>query len=372
MGRPLSVAIDVSAIPREPRGAGRYVVELVRHLDRGTPTRLRLLARRDDAPRWTSIAPQAEVEPIVPVSRAARLVWEQTSAARRVNAWPVDAYHGPHYTMPAGVRVPRLVTVHDLTFFDHPEWHERRKVAFFRRAIRLAAERADQIICVSHATQRRLEELLRPVVPVCVIPHGIDHSRFTADPQASDAALRAEVGAVGRYLLFVGTMEPRKNVAGLVAAFDRLAEEGLRLVLAGGRGWDEGELEKAIERSPNRERIIRTGYVPDDTVPALLRGAAAVVYPAFVEGFGLPVLEALACGAPVVTTEGSVMDELADGVAITATAGDITSLVAAIEAALAGAGERREAGLDVARRYTWDAAAAAHVEAYERVRRDPL
>jgi glycosyltransferase involved in cell wall biosynthesis len=370
------VGVDVSAIPAEPRGAGRYVIELVRALARRGAVELRLEARRDDAARWNAVAPGVEVAAVVPPSTVRRLAWEQVAAPRFVDGWGIDVLHAPHYTMPEIARVPKVVTVHDLTFFDHPHLHEKVKVSFFTRAIKVAAQRADAIVCVSAATARRLGELLNPTVPVHVVPHGIDHAAFRPEPAPDDGTHLAALGVRRPYVVFVGTIEPRKDVATLVAAFDRLVgdarhrDSGLSLVLAGGEGWKSERVGEALASSPNASRILRTGYVDDAAVPALLRGASAVAYPAIDEGFGLPVLEALACGAPVVTTAGSVMDELAEGVAYTAPPSEADALAAAIDAALtAQDGARRDRGLAVAARYTWEATAAAHEEVYRGVAR---
>ncbi|HEX4979160.1 MAG TPA: glycosyltransferase family 1 protein [Acidimicrobiales bacterium] len=365
-----SVGIDVSAIPDEPRGAGRYVVELVRALARRGRVELKLEARRGDADRWAALGPSAAVHPVVPESRARRLAWEQLAAPRFVDGWGVDVFHGPHYTMPEVARLPKVVTVHDLTFFDHPEWHERVKVSFFTRAIKVAAKRADAIVCVSEPTARRLGELLSPRARVVVVPHGVDHDAFGPGDPGDDADARRALGVSGRYLAFVGTIEPRKNLLGLLRAFESLAAivDDVSLVIAGGRGWGSGDFERALAVSPHRDRIVRTGYVPDASVPALLRGAEAVVYPAFAEGFGLPALEALACGTTVVTTAGSVMDEIAAGAAVTVPAGDVAALAEALAGVLHAPDESRvERGLAVARRHTWDASAAAHEALYAEV-----
>jgi glycosyltransferase involved in cell wall biosynthesis len=368
------VGVDVSAVPADPRGAGRYVIELVRALGARANVELRLEARRDDEHRWYGVAPGAAVVAVVPPSRLARLAWEQVAAPRFVDRWGVDVLHAPHYTMPEIAKVPTVVTVHDLTFFDHPHLHEKVKVSFFKRAITVASKRADAIVCVSEPTARRLHALLSPSVPVHVVPHGIDHETFRPDAAAAggddDGERLAELGVRPPYLAFVGTLEPRKDVATLVAAFDRLAADPrhaeLTLVVAGGTGWKNEGFEAAVAASPHKERIVRTGYVDDAAVAALLRGAAAFVYPAIDEGFGLPVLEALACGTPTVTTTGSVMDALAEGAAFTAPVSDAGALADVIGAALSGGhdGVRRQHGLEVAARYTWDATAAAHEAVY--------
>jgi glycosyltransferase involved in cell wall biosynthesis len=175
------------------------------------------------------------------------------------------------------------------------------------------------------------------------------------------------------YVLNVGTLEPRKNQPALVAAFSRLAKSDpdLRLVLAGGSGWKGDELDRAIALSGAEERIVRLGYVHDVDVPALLRAASAVAYPSFEEGFGLPALEALACGAPLVTTTGSAMAEVTGDAALLVGANDVASLADALAALIAGGRDveaRKAAGIERAGAFTWETSASAHVEAYELAR----
>jgi glycosyltransferase involved in cell wall biosynthesis len=284
----------------------------------------------------------------------------------------VDAHHAPHYTMPERCRTPVVVTVHDLTFFDHPEWHERSKVLVFRRAIRVAARRAEVLVCVSAATAARLAELLRPRGTVVVVPHGVDTERFRppapADDQADESVLR-RAGVRRPYVLFVGTQEPRKAIPDLVAAFDHVASshKELSLVLAGGRGWGAAAVDAAVSRALNAERVVRTGYLDDDSVAVLMRRAEVVAYPALEEGFGLPALEALACATPLVTTSGSAMAEMAGDAALLVGAGDTSALAEAIEEAVRrgpAVMTRVAAGLAVAASHTWEASARGHLDAY--------
>ena len=365
----LSVSFDVSAIPDPPRGAGRYVTELVRALDRTGDARLFLLARRGDGTRWQALAPHAEVLDVVPPVRPLRLIWEQLALPRRLRQLPVTVHHGPHYTMPARAPLPVVVTIHDCTYFDHPEWHERSKVIVFRRAMRVAARRAADLICVSGATSAEFERFCAPTAPVSVIPHGVDHDRFRPDEPApgADAAALDRCGIRPPFVAFVGTVEPRKDVPTLVAAYDRVAGDhpDLGLVLAGGAGWGAAaqQVDHAIAASPYRSRIRRTGFLPDDALPALLRGAAAVAYPSLAEGFGLPALEAMACGAPLITTAGSAMAEVAGDVAHLVPPGDPSGLAVALAEVLAARPDPGP-GLQRALAYTWEACADAHLRVY--------
>lgn len=372
----LRVSLDVSAVPADPVGAGRYTIELVRALSQRSDVELVLWARRHDAERWRqldadSVTPAPAIRSEAPDSRAGRLMWEQVRLGGLLNATGARLHHGPHYTMPARPAVPVVVTVHDLTFFDHPEWHERSKAVFFRRAIRRAAKRAQAVVCVSERTAGLFYERVAVRSKVFVVPHGVDHSRFQpaeSEPGTDDEILRA-LGVHRPYLLFLGTLEPRKAVPDLVRAFAALAGEhpDLTLVLAGGQGWGTEAVVQTVAQCAVTERVLRTGYVPEPAVPALLRQAAAVAYPAREEGFGLPALEALACGTPLVTTAGTAMADLSGGAGLLVDPGRSDELADALREVLAGGAEverRKRLGLSVAASYTWERSAAGHFDAY--------
>ncbi|HVB91673.1 MAG TPA: glycosyltransferase family 1 protein [Acidimicrobiales bacterium] len=369
----LSLSLDVSAVPARPGGAGYYTIALARGLLGRDDVELNLIARQDDQARWKDLAgDRAAVCGVVPNARPARLAFEQVSLPRLLGSLGVEVHHAPHYTMPVRARVPCAVTVHDCTFFDHPEWHVRSKAAFFRRAIRRAARHAGVLICVSEVTSNRLQSVCDVRAPIVVAPHGVDHERFApAEPTpGADLAALAGIGVpVDRPLVvFVGTLEPRKGVAPLVAAFDRVAEthRDATLVLGGQTGWGLAEIERALKGARHGDRIIRTGYLPDMVVPALLRRASVVAYPALQEGFGLPALEALACGAPLVTTEGTAMAEMAQGAAVLVPPGDVAALAEAVESGLGQGVDagRRDLGFMVAAERTWESSVAAHLHAY--------
>jgi len=363
------VALDVSAVPDRPVGAGVYTVALARGLAAEPGIDLHLVARRGDE-RWEGFAPGATVHSVVPPLRPARLAWEQAGAPRLARHLGPICWHGPHYSLPLRAPVPTVVTVHDLTFFDHPEWHERSKVTYFRPMIRAAVSRADAVVCVSAHTAARLRDRLGPDGPVVVVPHGVDHERFRpAAASGPDLEALARHGIVPPFVAFAGTIEPRKNLTSLVAAFARVApaHPGLRLVLAGGDGWGADAVRDAIAGSGVATRVVRPGYLPDDALVALFRRAAVVAYPSREEGFGLNVLEALACGAPLVTSRGSATEEVAGTAALLADPDDEADLADGLRRLLddpACAARLRSEGPIRAAEYTWTRSVAGHIEAY--------
>jgi glycosyltransferase involved in cell wall biosynthesis len=366
------VLLDVSAVPARPLGAGMYTVALASGLSGHREVELHLLTRRDDVERWRSLAPAASLHGSAPARRPARLAWEQSRAPALAARVRPDVWHGPHYTMPLRAAVPCVVTIHDLTFFDHPEWHERSKVVFFRRMIHAAARRAALLVCVSDYTAERLRALVDPRGDVVVVHHGVDHQRFvTTGNETADLAALAAHGIEPPYVAFAGTIEPRKNVPTLVRAFARVAESrpDLRLVLAGSDGWGARDARDAIAGSGAATRVVRPGYLETETIAALFRRAAVVAYPSLEEGFGLPALEGLACGAPVVTTEGSALAEVVDDAALLVPPGDADALARAIQRVLDEAGlatRLRAAGPVRAAEFTWAACVDQHVAAYQR------
>lgn len=375
---PLALSLDVSAVPVRPGGAGHYTIEVARGLCARHDISLTMVARRGDEQRWRALAgDSASVLGAVPVSRPGRLAFEQIRFPGLLGALGVQVHHAPHYTMPEGATVPCVVTIHDCTFFDHPEWHVRSKALLFRRAIRRACLEAAALVCVSEVTATRLRACCDVRAPIVVAPHGVDHERFTpTEPSAGSdrAILEANGVPLDRPLVaFVGTLEPRKGVASLVAAFDRVADAQREavLVLCGQLGWGLRETEEALARARHGDRILRVGYLPDAAVPALLRQASVVAYPALEEGFGLPALEALACGAPLITTVGTAMAEVAQGAAHLVPPGDTAALAATLERSLEAGKEapdarrRRALGVTVAARFTWSASVSRHIAAYE-------
>jgi glycosyltransferase involved in cell wall biosynthesis len=321
----MNVAIDVSPLIQTRAGTARYLKSLLRELGRRGDVDVSTLSF-GRADRLSTLARDA--------------LWYPFGLARRRAA---DVLHCPTYRGPLRPALPLVVTVHDLAVFRHPDAFNRWTRTYSPRVVPRVLSAARRIIAVSEFTRRELVELLRvPDDKIRVVPNGID-DEFTRDGPAAE----------GEYVLAVGTLEPRKNLERLVEAARRNHVE-LRVV--GARGWG------GVELGGNGVRWL--GEVSDADLATLYRGALCVAYPSVYEGFGIPVLEAMACGAPVVTSRGTAMEEVADGAAVLVDPNDPAELAAGLERATAEREALVARGLERARAFRWDAIADATVGVY--------
>ncbi|MCL2594615.1 MAG: glycosyltransferase family 4 protein [Promicromonosporaceae bacterium] len=368
----MHVLLDATAVPADRGGVGRYVDELVPELVRAG-VQLTIACQGRDGELFAELAPDAEVIVVGPhlERRLLRLVWEQVVLPRLIRRVRPDVVHSPHYTMPLATRTPVVVTLHDATFFTTPELHLRAKARFFRAWIRIAARRAAALVTPSLATRDEVVRLVgADAAKFYVAYHGVDHERFRPVSNPEAARVRATLDIGDRdYVGFLGTLEPRKNVTALIRGWVRSCtglDNPPALVLAGGKGWDDA-LDAAIAAVPPHLVIRRPGYLPLGDLPGFLAGATVLAYPSRGEGFGLPVLEAMACGATVLTTRELSLPEVGgDAVAYCGT--DDASIEAELRALLNDAPRRAalaEAAIVRAQTFTWAAAAQAHLRAYE-------
>jgi len=367
----MRLLIDATAIPADRGGVGRYVDELVPALARAGVS-IVVACQPRDAERFATAAPGVDVAvgPRALERRPARLAWEQLALPRLARSVSADVLHSPHYTMPRFAGLPVTVTLHDATFFTSPELHLAAKARFFRAATRAAVRRAASIVVPSAATR---DEVLRVAGgrsdQFFVAHHGVDRAVFHP---VDDDERRRVARSLGlderRYVAFLGTLEPRKNVPALIRGWVRAVGELAdppALVLAGARGWDDA-VDGAIAEVPEHLTVLRPGYLPLDDLAGLLAGAQVVAYPSLGEGFGLPVLEAMACGAAVLTTRLLSLPEVG-GDAVSYCEPTAEGVSAGLGALLADESARDAlSGAAVARAalFTWDAAAAVHLEAY--------
>nr|WP_216851909.1 glycosyltransferase family 1 protein [Herbiconiux sp. VKM Ac-2851] len=363
-------------------GVARYIEGLLTGLGE-LGVSLDVVVKPGDLERLRTAAPghSYHAGPALLAKRPVRLLWEQLGLPRLAARLGVSAIHSPHYTFPLASRRARVVTLHDATFFTDPGVHSRLKRTFFTSWTREAGRRADALVAPSRATARAVRDAVavRPDIRVAYL--GVDPAVFRPPlPAAVETFAAAHGLGTGTgddtgsgsdgWIAFLGTIEPRKNVPALLAAYALLRTErsarGLAtpaLVLSGSRGWDE---EAARLLDTPRDGVTEAGYLPLDELGAFLGGATVVAYPSLGEGFGLPVLEAMASGGTVLTTDRLSIPEVG-GDAVAYTEPDARSIAEALgrlldeperRADLSGAALRR------AREFTWAACARVHLDAY--------
>jgi glycosyltransferase involved in cell wall biosynthesis len=359
-------------------GISRYIGRLTRHLPEVPGRERYLLYTNRDVRHWPEAeGPRLRLAPTrLPTTQPVlRILWEQTVLPALALRDGVDLLHCPLNVRPVLSRAPVVLTIHDLTFVRFPDRFHPLKQRYLARLTRLSARRARRILADSAATKRDVEAAFGiPAGRVDVVYPGVDEDFRPYDP--GDAADRAALddfrearGLPARYVLYQGTLEPRKNVDKLVEAFAGVARRGLphALVLAGGKGWGYDAIFRAVERLGLGERVRFPGYVARREQPLWYGAAEAFVYPSQYEGFGLPVLEAMACGVPVITSNTSSLPEVVGDAGVTVDPADVGALEEALvavltdggrAAALGAAGRRRAGG------FTWRGAAEACVAAY--------
>jgi glycosyltransferase involved in cell wall biosynthesis len=364
------VVVDATAVPADRGGVGRYVDELLPALlEEGAD--LAVVVQAHDVAHYRALLPGADLLPApAAIARTAvRFAWEQGGLPALVRRSRADVLHSPHYTMPLAAGVPVVTTLHDATFFTHPGVHLPVKRRFFRAWTRISLRRARRCVTPSAATRDELVRVAGARAERIDVAHlGVDARRFHVPSDAERTAVREHLGLAGRYVAFLGTIEPRKNAAALVRGWVQAVagtDDPPALVLAGGRGWDD-EIDRAVAEVPAGLTLLRPGYLPLELLAGLLGDAEVVAYPSLGEGFGLPVLEAMACGAPVLTTRILSLPEVG-GDAVAYTEPDAGSIGAAL-AGLLGDPARRaslgEAARIRAARFDWRACARAHLASY--------
>ena len=310
-----------------------------------TPLRL---TRAGTARYIRNLRQRLDVQPVAfgGASRASVLARELWWYPFRLSAFGggADVLHCTTYYGPLRPRIPTVMTVHDLAVFRQPEAFPRWTRTYAPLVVPRVLRAAHSVIAVSEFTAFELETVLRvPREKIHVVPNAVDDT-FTPDGPRAD----------GNYVLAVGTLEPRKNLARSVKA---AAQIGVDLRVVGARGWGGVEARGA--------NVTWLGEVDDDELARQYRGALCVVYPSLYEGFGLPVLEAMACGAAVVTSAGGATGEVAGDAAVLVDPLDVGAIAGGIEAAIARSNELRPRGLERARAFSWDEAARLTQAVYE-------
>jgi len=392
------IGIDVTSAARQGAGIGRFTRELVRaFLSLDSPHQYVLFAATGGLPRATTeprlaymVQPAARrcCQPSIVRCRLSddwlHRIWHRARLPIPIEALigRVDVLHEPDFVLPPTLPGTRtILTVHDLSFIRDPESAFPRLRRYLNRVVPRSVARATHVLADSQATKNDLTELFgTPPDKITVLYGGVDARFAPVQEPERLAAVRTKYGIGTKpFILSIGTIQPRKNYRRLIQAFSILhihpptvnfqsPTTNLQLVIAGGKGWLYDDIFAEVRRLGLENRVLFTGFVNDDDLPALYSAAEMLAFPSLYEGFGLPVLEAMACGTPVITSTVSSLPELAGDAALLVDPTDVGAIAAAMCRLLEDAELRRRLaaqGLDQARKFTWKKAAIQLMGIYE-------
>jgi glycosyltransferase involved in cell wall biosynthesis len=366
----MRIAYDAAPLLNPRTGIGHYAATLLDRLlaiDPETEFQLFALTRSADG-SGIRRKPRVHLRHHRIPARLAVTAWE-------ILGWPpgerltgeTDVVHGTNYWIPPARRRKGIVTIHDLTFWLYPEMCTPQ-VRRYRWIVPRVLTRCELVITPSETIRQQVtDELGFPEDRIVVTPEGIRDPFRQASP---DPSLKNELGLTGDYLIFAGTQEPRKNLDRLIQAFALLGDLDLQLVIAGPEGWGSADLPALARKLRIQDRVLFPGYLGDSELASLTAGARAFVFPTLYEGFGLPPLEAMAAGVPVVAGRGGALPEVLGEAPFWCDPLDVQSIAPAIEQAVTDEPARAaaiEKGRARASLYDWDETARRTLEAYRRV-----
>ncbi len=371
----MTIYVDVSSAVHAKAGLKRYAETLVQELKPLLGQRLRLfqnsLGRCGPLPGW-------EGYPTVGVRFGYR-PWRSLVLLGQLLRCPMDRllpdaalFHATEHLLPPLRNIPTVLTVHDLIFERFPQFHKRMNYLYLRTAMPLYCRRATAIITISEATKDDLLTFYGVDPAKITVISEAAAPQFVPQSQERIAAVRRRYALPPRYILAVGTIEPRKNLTRLVDACGPLLQEGLAdaLVLVGSRGWLYESFFQHLETLPWRDKVILPGFVADEDLPAVYGGATLTAQPSLCEGFGLPVLEAMACGSPVCASNASSLPEVAGDAARYFSPKSTEEMSETLRYLLCDPAvrqEMRQAGLQRAATFSWERTARQTMAVYERV-----
>lgn len=368
----MRIGIDGLPLTEVLTGIGHYTNELAHHL-----------ARQSSRDKVDVVSPRAFINSLRSDGKQDNLSflrsrpslwnrrWWSVGLPRHIRRSSLDVFHGTNFEVPLQKVCATVVTVHDLSMLLHPETHEKKLVRRAQSRIPLMARAATMVITPTETVRREVHEHLKiPLERVVSVPEAA-RDCFHPVSESQTLEVRRRLGIREDFLLYVGTVEPRKNLDTLVRAFEAVLSspaKPLQMVLAGRRGWLVDELLESLKRSPAAKQIILTGYLSDDELCALYSSCAAFVYPSIYEGFGLPPLEAMACGAPVIASRIPSLAEVTGSAARMFEPGNKEQLKDMILELLSSEdlrGQLSKAGLAHAAKFSWAATADASRAVYD-------
>ena len=373
----MRIGIDFTAAVQQHAGIGRYTRELIRAIaqrDRRNTYVLFQAVRGATQPAGTWPA-NFKIRTVPLSDHWLTVLWHKLKLPIPVEACigAVDVFHSPDFLLPPVRHAKTVLTIHDLSFFTTPETAHPGLRDFLAQAVPRAVARADHLLADSQSTKNDLVEYLQvPAQRITVVYPGVD-PRFRPLDQATVAGLRARYHLDQPFILAVGTLQPRKNYVRLIQAYAHLRDldeelRDVKLVIAGSEGWLFEEIYATVQHLGLEKQVRFMAYFPDADLPALYNAAAVLAMPSLYEGFGFPVLEALACGTPVVTSDVSSLPEVAGDAALLVPPLDVEALSTALHRLLTDTALRarlRERGLIQAQRFRWQQAAQTTLAVYQ-------
>ncbi len=384
----MRVGFDVTALATPLSGVGVYTANLWAELGRNLSDTIIPLTHRVAGGGWRAVEYDCSAGggAIGRASGGARwmnkTVWMQVLLPWQLRHLQLDVCHFTNNVAPVWGRQPTILTIHDMSLWLYPQYHYRKRLLAVRPILPLAARRAAAVITVSQSARADIMRLLKLPASKVHVVYEAPAPMFKPIPsgpllEASRDRLRRLYQIPDRFLLYVGTIEPRKNLARLLEAFARLSPAPPHsLLLVGQRGWKDEEINAAVERlnggrgRPLAGRVRFLGYLPDEDLAALYNLTDALVFPSLYEGFGLPVVEAMACGAPVITSNRGALAEIAGSGAELVDPTEVASIHAGLERVIGDADRRAELralGLSQAARFDWERTASQTRAIYQQV-----
>jgi glycosyltransferase involved in cell wall biosynthesis len=308
------------------------------------------------------------------LSWLARKRWENGGRHKEKLLGEIDILHSTAFTMPPVLGPKVVVTIHDLSIFAFPQHHTEANYQFVNRNVHQAARRAHFVITDSESTRREIKKFLHVPDEKMEVIHLAAHENFYVKyhPTAIEK-IRHKYALRKPYFLAVGSIEPRKNLASALIAFKALREIrriDYQFVIAGGKGWKNESFYRLLKKLNIDDYLVFTGYVPEEDLPALYQGAEVFVYPSFYEGFGLPVLEAMASGTPVITSNTSSLPEVAGDAALLVNPKEVYEIYEAMEALITNPSLREELkgkGFEQSKKFSWKKTARQTLRIYQKV-----
>nr|WP_290668999.1 glycosyltransferase family 1 protein [Ardenticatena sp.] len=365
----MRIGFDLTPLCGQPTGVGVYAAHVLAHIAPLLDEPIVSLAHR--AVQWPVGVPRPATHQMTPPFAMNKTLWMQLCLPWQLHRAGVQLCHFTNSVAPLLSPVPLVVTLHDASLWLYPDYHYSRRLLTMRPLIPAVVRRARMVVTVSHQASRDLMRVLGlPREKIRVIYEAPSPFFRPLAPGAWMAGVRERYRLPERFVLYVGTLEPRKNLVRLVRAVARLNQEAgvaCGVVLVGPRGWKDEAILAAVAEARRATTVCLLGYVPLEDVRALYNLAAVFAFPSLYEGFGLPVLEAMACGTPVITSRGGALEEVAGDAAMLVNPTDETEMVSALASVLCNddlAMRLRAAGLARAAQFDWRRTAQETIALY--------